>query len=201
MLGANTGPYQPIERDHKIACALLEVMSNFNHPVTITTKSDLVLRDLDILTDLAVRNLVSVAMSVTTLDGKLVRTMEPCAPRPDKRLAALEGLNRNGIPTKVLASPMFPFLNDWELEIFLEAAAQAGAQSANYILLRLPLELRQMVAEWLETHAPGKANHVLNQLRENRNGSLYVADFSSRMRGTGTHAELLAKRFCLAAER
>ena len=201
MLGANTDPYQPIERDHKITRELLKVLSDFSHPVTITTKSDLVLRDLDILVDMAARNLVSVAVSVTTLDGKLARAMEPRAPRPDKRLAALEMLNANGIPTTVMASPMIPFLNDWELERILEAASKAGAQAAHYILLRLPLELREMFAEWLETHAPGKASHVLNQLRESRNGNLYISDFATRMRGTGTHAELLAKRFRLASKR
>ncbi|MBT3767343.1 MAG: PA0069 family radical SAM protein [Rhodospirillaceae bacterium] len=201
MLGANTDPYQPIERDHKITRDILKVLSDFNHPVSITTKSDLVLRDLDILTDMAARNLVSVAVSVTTLDGKLARAMEPRAPRPDKRLAALEGLNANGIPTTVLASPMIPFLNDWELERILEASSNAGAEAAHYILLRLPLELREMFAEWLETHTPGKANHVLNQLRESRNGTLYISDFSTRMQGTGTHADLLAKRFRLASKR
>jgi len=116
MLGANTNPYQPIERDHKITRSLLKVLSDFNHPVTMTTKSDLVLRDLDILTDMAAQSLVSVAVSVTTLDGKLARAMEPRAPRAGKRLAAIEGLNTNGIPTMVLAAPMIPVLNDLELE-------------------------------------------------------------------------------------
>lgn len=156
MLGANTNPYQPIERDHKITRSLLKVLSDFNHPVTMTTKSDLVLRDLDILTDMAAQSLVSVAVSVTTLDGKLARAMEPRAPRAGKRLAAIEGLNTNGIPTMVLAAPMIPFLNDWELERILEAASNAGAKAANYILLRLPLELREMFVEWLEAHAPGR---------------------------------------------
>jgi DNA repair photolyase len=201
MLGANTDPYQPIERDHKVTRHILKVLSDANHPVAITTKSDLVLRDIDILTDMAKRKLVSVAVSVTTLDAKLARTLEPRAPRPGKRLAAIEGLNTNGIPTTVLASPMIPFLNDWELEQILEAAANAGAKSAHYILLRLPLELRGMFSEWLDEHVPGKAKHVLNQLRESRNGNLCISNFTTRMSGTGTHADLLAKRFRLAAER
>lgn len=137
---------------------------------------------------------------MTTLDAKLALTLQPRAPCSDKRLAAIEGLNVSGIPTTVLASPMIPFLNDWELERILEAAANAGAKSAHYILLRLPLELRGMFSEWLEEHVPGKVKHVLNQLREGRNSNLYVSDFAARMRGIGTHAELLAKRFCIAAK-
>jgi DNA repair photolyase len=200
-LGANTDPYQPIERERRDTRAVLEVLADCAHPVVIITKSALVLRDLDILADMAARNLCAVGVSVTTLDRDLARKMEPRAATPPRRIETLRALNAAGVPTMVMAAPMIPFLNDWELERILEAAAEAGTPEAGYVLLRLPLELKDLFGQWLAAHAPGKAKHVLNQLRETRGGALYVAEFGERMRGKGTYAELLADRFRLACER
>lgn len=200
-LGANTDPYQPIERERRITRSILEVLAAFNHPVAIITKSANVTRDIDILASMAERRLVSVAVSVTTLDRDLARTMEPRAATPPKRLDTIKRLADAGIPVAVMSAPMIPFLNDWEMERILAAAAEAGARNAGYVLLRLPLELKELFTEWLEAHAPGKARHVLNQLRESRNGQLYVSDFKTRMRGTGNHADLLADRFRLACKK
>jgi len=200
-IGANTDPYQPSERERQITRRLLRVLSAHNHPVSITTKSDLILRDLDILGSMAERGLASAAVSVTTLDRDLARKLEPRAPTPAKRVRAIAGLAEAGVPVAVLAAPMIPFLNDAELERILGSGREAGAGSAAYILLRLPLELKELFAEWLEAHAPGKASHVLNQLRESRGGMLYVADFETRRRGTGAYADLLAKRFRLACRK
>ena len=200
-LGTNTDPYQPIERSHRITRGILEVLERFGHPVTIVTKSALVLRDRDILARMAERRLVDVTISVTTLDADLARRMEPRAPQPRLRLMAIEGLAREGIPVGVLAAPMIPALNDQELEAILEAAKSAGASMAGYALLRLPLELKDLMTEWLDAHAPGKAKHVLSLVRETRGGMLYRAGFGERMRGTGPYAELLRQRFRLAAKR
>ena len=200
-IGANTDPYQPIERRHKITRQVLEVLSRFNHPVSVITKSDLICRDIDILAPMAERGLAGVGVSVTTLDAKLARALEPRAPRPDKRLAAIRKLSEAGIPVAVMAAPMIPVLNDAELERILEAAAEAGAVGAGYILLRLPLELKELFTEWLRTHVPDMADHVLNQVRETRGGGLYDAEFKTRMKGTGQRAELLAQRFDLACKR
>ena len=172
MLGANTDPYQPIERQHMITRRILEVLAAHNHPVAIATKSALVRRDIDILAPMAAKGLASVGVSITTLDRGLARTLEPRAATPARRLETIRVLSDAGIPTRVMAAPMIPFLNDAELERILEAAAGAGAVGANYILLRLPLELKGLFTEWLETHAPGKASHVLNRLRESRDGML-----------------------------
>jgi len=201
MLGANTDPYQPIERTRRITRGILEVLAAYDHPVAIATKSALVTRDIDILAPMAERGLASVGVSVTTLDRTLARTLEPRAATPGKRLRAIGALSAAGIPAAVMAAPMIPFLNDAELEGILEAAADAGATGASYILLRLPLELKELFAEWLQAHAPGKADRVLNQMRRCRKGMLYVSDFSSRMRGTGAYADLLAKRFRVACRR
>ena len=173
LLGANTDPYQPIERDRRLSRRILEVLAAHDHPVAIATKSDLVLRDIDILAPMAERRLAAVGISVTTLDRELARTMEPRAPSAAKRLAALRALGEAGIPTAVMAAPMIPFLNDAELERILEAAAEAGVGSASYILLRLPLEIKDLFKEWLEAHAPGKAKHVLSLIRQCRDGQLY----------------------------
>ena len=201
LIGANTDPYQPLERHRGITRRLVEVMAAFNHPLAIGTKSNLVLRDLDILAPMAERNLVSVGYSVTTLDRALARQLEPRAPTPERRLDAIARLSAAGIPVTLLVSPIIPFLTDAEMERILEAGAAAGARAANFTLLRLPRELTGLFAEWLETHAPGKAKHVLNQLRESRAGGLNDPRFGIRMRGTGTHAELLAERFRLARKR
>lgn len=201
MLGANTDPYQPIEREHRVTRALLEVFAAYNHPVAITTKSALVTRDLDLLGPMAAKGLAAVAVSLTTLDRTLARTLEPRAPTPGKRLDAMRTLADAGVPVSVLASPMIPALNDHELEALLQASADAGARTAGYILLRLPLELKDLFSEWLSVHAPDRAKHVLNRLRESRDGNLYVSDFASRMRGRGVQADLLAQRFQLACRK
>ncbi len=195
MLGANTDPYQPIERSHKLSRRVLEVLAAHRHPVAIVTKSALVLRDLDILRPMAEQGLASVAVSVTTLDRDLSRRLEPRAPTPERRLATLRELSRAGVPATVFASPMIPFLNDAELDAILEAGAAAGATSAAYILLRLSLELKEIFSQWLDAHAPGKKAHVLSLLRQNRDGALNDSRFSKRMTGEGPLADLLAKRF------
>ncbi len=200
-LGTNTDPYQPIEREMRITRGVLEVLAAFNHPVTIVTKSNLVLRDIDILAEMARRSLANVTLSITTLDKRLARTMEPRAPAPTRRLAAIRDLAAAGIPAGVLAAPMIPALNDMELEAILAAAAEAGASAAGYVLLRLPLEIKDLFGEWLEAHAPGKVKHVLSLLRDMRRGSLYVDAFGERQRGQGPYAELLAKRYELAVKR
>ena len=201
MIGGNTDPYQPIERERRITRSILKVLSDFNHPVAIATKSTLVARDIDILSSLAERGLASVGVSVTTLDRDLARKMEPRAATPAKRLQTIRRLSGAGIPVSVMAAPMIPFLNDAELESILEAAAEAGATGATYIFLRLPLELKELFSEWLRVHAPGKARHVLNMVRESRGGRLYSSDFSTRMSGTGAYADMLARRFQLACRR
>jgi len=201
VIGANTDPYQPIERERRITRSVLEVLSAFNHPAAIITKSALVVRDLDILASMAERRLVSVAVSVTTLDRELARKMEPRAATPPKRLEAIRRLSDAGVPVSVMAAPMIPFLNDAEMESILEAAAQAGAIDAGYVLVRLPHELKDLFSEWLETHWPGKAKHVLSLIRQARGGQLYTAEWGERMRGTGEYADLLAKRFRLACQR
>ena len=200
-LGANTDPYQPVERTRKVTRQILEVLSAHDHPVGIVTKSNLVLRDVDILEPMARRNLVQVLISVTTLDRGLARTMEPRAPTPERRLEAVRALSEAGIPAGVLAAPIIPALNDSELEAILEAAAGAGAASAGYVLLRLPLELKDLFTEWLEAHVPLRAKHVLNAIRETRGGELYSSDFGERMRGTGPYAGLIAQRFEKACRR
>ncbi len=201
QLGANTDPYQPIERDLKITRAILEVLSAFNHPVTITTKSDLVLRDLDILAPMAAKGLVAVGLSVTTLDGKLSRVMEPRAPTPKKRLAAIRKLSDAGVPVRVMCAPIIPVLNDWEMERILEAGAEHGASGANYILLRLPHELKDLFREWLDTNVPLKTNHVLSLMKQSHKGALYISGFGTRMKGSGKYADLIAKRYYLALKK
>jgi DNA repair photolyase len=198
-LGSNTDPYQPIERTLKLTREVLEVMDRFNHPVTIVTKSAGVLRDLDILQELAGRNLVRVYVSVTTLDATLARRMEPRAATPMRRLQAISELSRAGVPTGVLAAPMIPALNDAEMERILEAAFKAGAKQAGYVLLRLPHELKQIFEDWLHTHYPDRARHVLELVRETRAGGLNDSRFGKRFTGTGVYADLLAKRFSVAA--
>jgi DNA repair photolyase len=198
-LGSNTDPYQPIERTLRLTRSVLEVLERFGHPVSIVTKSAGVVRDLDILQRLASRNLVRVWLSVTTLDSTLARKMEPRAATPTRRLEAVRVLSAAGIPTGVLAAPMIPGLNDAELEKILAASQAAGAQSANYVLLRLPLELRQMFEAWLQQHYPDRARHVLNLVRETRGGQLYDSKFHTRFAGTGVYADLLARRFARAA--
>ncbi len=198
-LGSNTDPYQPVERTLKLTRAVLEVLERFGHPVSIVTKSAGVLRDLDLLRALAARRLVRVWLSVTTLDAALARRMEPRAATPARRLEAVAALAAAGVPVGVLAAPMIPGLNDVELERILAAAAGAGAGSAGYVLLRLPLEIRQIFEDWLARHYPQRARHVLALVRETRAGALNDSRFGQRMSGTGAYADLLARRFARAA--
>ncbi len=200
-LGANTDPYQPIERTLMITRGLIEVLVRFNHPFSITTKAALICRDLDILGPAAEKGLLGVGISVCTLSGSLARALEPRAPRPEKRLETIRALTDAGVPVAVMVAPMIPVLNDAEMETIMEKGAEAGAVAAGYILLRLPLELKDIFAEWLDAHAPDMAAHVLSQISETRSGALYVSDFKTRMRGTGKRAELLAQRFKLACKR
>jgi DNA repair photolyase len=200
-LGSNTDPYQPAERGLRITRGVLEVLAEHAHPFGIVTKSNLVLRDLDIIAPMAARGLAHVAISVTTLDRELARRMEPRAAAPDRRLAAIGALRDAGVPAAILAAPMIPGLNDAELERILEAAARAGAQWAGYILLRLPWELKGLFEEWLRANYPLKAERVLSLVRETRGGALNQPEFGTRMRGTGAIADLLRDRFAVARRR
>jgi DNA repair photolyase len=200
-LGSNTDPYQPVEREWKITRQILEVLAEHRHPVSIVTKSALVERDLDVLTQLANDNLVKVFVSVTTLDSELARRMEPRAASPRRRLQAIQTLNEAGVPCGVMAAPVIPFLTDSELEKILEAAHLHCVRSAGYVLLRLPYELKELFKDWLSTHYPLKAGHVMNRMREMRGGRENDPEFGSRFRGQGLFAELLAQRFRKACER
>lgn len=200
-IGTNTDPYQPIEREHRIMRGCLEVLADFNHPVAIVTKSHLVTRDIDILAPMAAKGLASVAVSVTTLNRDLHRKLEPRAAIPAKRLEAIRLLSEAGIPTTVMAAPMIPRINDHELEDILAAAKDAGAQSAAYILVRLPHEVKDLFAEWLKAHFPDRAQHVLSLLIQQRQGKLYNAAYGKRFVGSGPHAELLAQRFLIAQKK
>ncbi|MEZ5827227.1 MAG: PA0069 family radical SAM protein [Hyphomicrobiales bacterium] len=200
-IGTNTDPYQPIERRYRIMRRVLEVLSATNHPVGIVTKSALVLRDLDILQSMAERGLVKVGLSVTTLDGKLARAMEPRASTPDKRLETLEKLSAAGVPTSVMVAPVIPGLNDAEMERILERAAVAGVREAGYVLLRLPLEISDLFIEWLKTNCPDRAGRVLSLMRQTRGGKLYDAKWGERMEGDGPYAWMIGRRFEMAVER
>ena len=200
-MGTNTDPYQPVERDLKVTRQILRVLSDFNNPVGIVTKNHLITRDIDILADMARRNLAEVFLSVTTLDRDLARTMEPRASAPHRRLAAIRELSDAGIPTGVMSAPMIPGLNDHEMEAILEAASKAGATRAGYTVLRLPLEIKDLFEEWLRTNRPDRAERVLSLVRQMRGGELYKAKFGERMRGEGPIAELLSRRFIAAVKR
>ncbi len=200
-LGANTDPYQPIERKLKVTRSLLEVLQRFRHPVSIITKSALVTRDLDILADMAKQDLATVMVSVTTLDDTLKRSLEPRAPSSWVRLRTVHALAMQGVPVGVLTAPIIPMVNDAEMEKILEHAAEAGAACAGYVLLRLPYELKDLFREWLAAHMPLKAEHVMSLIRQSRGGKEYDSQFGTRMRGTGQYTELIAKRFALACKR
>lgn len=200
-MGTNTDPYQPVERDLKVTRQILRVLSDFNHPVGIVTKNHLVTRDIDILADMARRNLAEVFLSVTTLDKDLARAMEPRASAPHRRLDAIRALATAGIPAGVMTAPMIPGLNDHEMEAILDAAVDAGATRAGYVPLRLPLEIKELFEEWLKTHRPDRAERVLSLIRQMRGGKLYDAEFGSRMRGEGPLAILLSQRFAAAVKR
>ena len=200
-IGTNTDPYQPIEREHKIMRGILEVLERTGHPVGIVTKSALVTRDIDILARMAERNLAKVAISVTSLDPKLARTMEPRASTPPKRLEALRQLSAAGIPTVVMTAPLIPALNDSEMERILDAAAHAGVKEANYTLLRLPLEVRDLFREWLIANYPDRYRHVFTLIRDMRGGKDYDSQWGTRMKGTGPMAWMIGRRFEIACER
>ncbi len=200
-LGSNTDPYQPIEREWKITRQILEVLAEFKHPVYIITKSALVERDLDVLTQLARDHLVRVFFSITTLDGELARNMEPRAATPRRRLQAVRALNEAGVPCGVMVAPVIPFLTDAEVEHILQAAYEHGARSAHYTLLRLPYELKDLFKDWLAVHYPLKAEHVMNRLREMHGVSENDSNLATRFRGKGMFAELLKQRFSKACER
>lgn len=197
-IGTNTDPYQPIERERQIMRGILEVLEKAGHPVGIVTKSALVVRDIDILARMAKRNLAKVALSVTSLDPKLARTMEPRASTPPKRLEALRQLSEAGIPTSVLVAPVIPALNDSEIERILDAAAHAGVKEASYVLLRLPLEVRDLFREWLMANYPDRYRHVFTLIREMRGGRDYDSQWGTRMKGTGPMAWMIGRRFEVA---
>lgn len=201
VLGANTDPYQPVERRNQITRAIIEVLVEHRHPVRIITKSALVERDIDLLSPMAKEGLVEVIVSVTSLDRTLMRRLEPRAAAPQRRLVTIERLCSARIPCGTLFAPIIPNLNDVELETVLQAVAQAGASRAGFVLLRLPLEIKEIFVQWLSEHYPLKAKHVMALLREMRGGGDYDSQFGKRMRGTGVYAKLLEQRFAAACKR
>jgi DNA repair photolyase len=200
-IGTNTDPYQPIERRYQVMRRILEVLERVGHPVGIVTKSALVLRDLDILARMAERKLAKVALSVTTLDPELARKMEPRAATPMRRLETLRRLSQAGVPTTVMVAPVIPALNDSEIERILEAAQVAGVREAGYVLLRLPLEVRDLFREWLMANYPDRYRHVMKLVRDTRDGKDYDSEWGTRMKGTGPYAWMLGRRFEVACER
>ena len=200
-LGSNTDPYQPIEREWKITRQILEVFAEYKHPVSIVTKSSLIERDLDLLTQLSRDHLVRVFISITTLDAELARKMVPRASSPRRRLQAVKTLNEAGVPCGVMVAPVIPFLTDAELEHVLQAAHEHGARSAGYVLLRLPYEVKDLFKDWLAVHYPLKAEHVMSRMREMRGGRENDPQFGSRFRGQGLFADLLKQRFRKTCQR
>ncbi|MEE9413419.1 MAG: PA0069 family radical SAM protein [Methylococcales bacterium] len=200
-IGTNTDPYQPIDKEWQITRQILEVLREYNHPVSIVTKASLIERDLDILTDMAKQNLVLVFLSISSLDRGLTRAMEPRAAAPQRRLKTIQTLTEAGIPVGVLVAPIIPFLNDAELETVLSSCQQAGAISADYVMLRLPLEVETLFQEWLQAHYPLKAKRILQRIRDLRSGKLNDSTFGQRMRGQGQYADLIAQRFGLTSKR
>ncbi|AOG08732.1 PA0069 family radical SAM protein [Agrobacterium sp. RAC06] len=200
-IGTNTDPYQPIEREWRIMRQILEVLDKANHPVVIVTKSALILRDIDILTSMAERGLVKVGISVTTLDRKLARTMEPRASTPAKRLEAIKTLSEAGIPVAVMMAPIIPALNDHEIERILDSGKAAGATEASYVLLRLPLEVSPLFRDWLLQNYPDRYRHVMSLVRSMRDGKDYDAEFGKRMKGAGPYAWQISRRFEMTTKR
>lgn len=194
-LGTNTDPYQPIERDYKVTREIIELLAKCQHPLTIVTKSNLIERDIDLLTSMAERNLVQVFLSVTTLDKDLMRNMEPRATAPERRLKTVARLSAAGIPTGVMFAPVVPVINDSEMETIIKRSAEAGANYAAYVLLRLPLEIKVLFEEWLEAYYPLKKSHVMNIITDLRGGKKNDAKFHSRITGQGVFAELIKNRF------
>ncbi len=200
-IGTNTDPYQPIEREWRIMRQILEVLNKANHPVAVVTKSALILRDLDILSSMASRGLAKVAISVTTLDRKLARTMEPRASTPARRLEAIKALSGAGVPTGVLVAPVIPALNDHEIERVLDSAKAAGANEAGDVLLPLPLEVSPLFRDWLLQHYPDRYRHVMSLVRSMRGGKDYDAEFGKRMKGAGPYAWQISRRFEMTTKR
>lgn len=200
-IGTSTDPYQPIERQHRVTRSLLEVLARCDHPVGIVTKSALVTRDIDILAPMAAKGLVKVAVSVTTLDPHVARTMEPRAPAPAKRLEAIEVLARAGIPVTVMVAPVIPAVNDAELETILTRAQALGAREAGYVMLRLPLEVRDLFKEWLLAHFPDRFRHVMSLIQSVRDGKETDSAWGRRMTGTGPYAWMIGRRFELACQK
>jgi DNA repair photolyase len=200
-IGTNTDPYQPVEKRWRIMREILEVLEARNHPVGIVTKSALVTRDIDILARMAEKGLAKVALSVTTLDRKLARTMEPRAATPTKRLETIRELSEAGIPTSVMVAPIIPGLTDPEIERILDAARAAGALDAGYVILRLPLEVSPIFKDWLLRHYPDRYRHVMSLVRSMRDGKDYDAEWGKRMKGSGPYAWQIGRRFEIAARR
>lgn len=200
-LGAVTDPYQPIERRYRSTRGLLEVLKACKHPLTITTKSSLIERDLDLLSGMAARRLLEVQISLTTMDHRLARVLEPRATAPARRVQTIQRLAEAGVPTRVMVAPVIPFINDAEIESILATARNAGATGAGYILLRMPLEVADLFEEWLNTHFPRKARRVLHCLEQLHGGRRYDSRFGTRQSGSGIFADLLGRRFDVAAKR
>jgi len=200
-IGGNTDPYQPQERRLRVTRQIIEVLARFNHPFSVISKSALILRDLDLLAPLAQRRLVRVAISITTLDRKLARSMEPRAATPGKRIETVRRLSEAGVPVLVMFAPCIPGLNDHEMESVLERAAAAGARGAGYVALRLPMEISTLFREWLESDHPDRARRVMSLVRQMRGGKDYDSQWGTRMKGEGPIAELMARRFAVAKTR
>ena len=200
-LGVNTDAYQPIERRYRVTRSVLEVLAKTRHPVGIITKSNLILRDLDILAPMAAEGLVKVFVSVTTLDRSVARRMEPRAPTPERRIEAIEKLAAAGVPVGVMAAPVIPAVNDAEIETILTRAYAAGAREAGYVTLRLPLELREMFREWLAVHFPDKLQHTLSLVQSMHGGKDYDSRWGRRMAGSGPYAWMIGRRFEIAARK
>jgi len=201
MLGANTDPYQPVERELRVTRSVLEVLARSKHPVSIISKSAMVLRDLDLLADMAKDSLVTVSISITTLSAETKRTLEPRTASPQARLRAVRELNAAGVPAGVMVAPVIPAITDHEMESILEEAAGAGARWAGYVLLRLPYEVKDLFRDWLQEHFPDRAAHVMALINDMRGGRDNDPNFGSRMRGTGPMAELIRHRFKIACKR
>ncbi|HSV02448.1 MAG TPA: PA0069 family radical SAM protein [Phenylobacterium sp.] len=200
-IGGNTDPYQPQERKLLVTRQVIEVLQRFDHPFSIISKSALILRDLDLMTAMSAKSLVRVAISITTLDRKLARSMEPRAATPEKRLEAVRRLSEAGVPVVVMFAPCVPGLNDHEMEAVLQRAAEAGAKGAGYVALRLPLEIKDLFEEWLATDHPDRASRVMSLIRQIRGGKTYDSQWGRRMKGEGPIAALMSRRFATARQR
>lgn len=201
MLGANTDPYQPAEGKLAITRSILEVLNKYHHPVAIITKGSLILRDLDLLADMATRRLVGVAVSITTLSQNLKTILEPRTATPKARINIVKKLTAAGIPVRAMVAPIIPMINDMEMEKILQTVSEAGALYASYVLIRLPHEVKDLFKEWLNQHFPDRAKHVMSIIKDMRGGKEYDATFGKRMKGQGEFAELLAARFAIACKR